>query len=360
MKQFLSIFFVVLTLVGCASENGGNNNSSQLLLGIVNNQPVTLTHQERNSSELVIIDIPIHYVDSISGSDSNAGTKSAPYRTITKAILASKADGTKVIYVAPGTYDTSVGETFPIYIPDGVNVYGDINGKGLVGGSSSLYAGPPGTTPKTGPTWIKGGGFDIYHTSWNTALIPKNNSQIAGFKITNPNPMSPGGYFTRGISMQNFVSIKIKNNTITEIPSGAGIYYENFTVTTVGSDIISGNQITSNYWGIADYGLRTSDTKVENNFISQNFVGVATTTGLDLGQGSTGSVGNNTFSCNTYEDVEIGGGSLAKDQYAMNNYWDHFAPTISLTHSDGLDIRNYSNATLIYYAGGGVAPNACN
>ncbi|EMY79381.1 PF07602 family protein [Leptospira weilii serovar Ranarum str. ICFT] len=359
MKQLFSIFLVVLLLAGCAPENGENNNASQLLLGIVNNQSVTLTHPERNPSELAIIYIPIHYVDSISGNDSNAGTQSAPYRTITKAILASKADGTRVINVAPGTYDTSIGETFPIYIPDGVNVYGDVDGKGLVGGSSSLYAGPPGTTPKTGPTWIKGGGFDIYHTSWNATLIPKNNSQIAGFKITNPNPMSPGGYYTRGISIQNFVSVKIKNNTITEIPSGGGIYFENFYVTALGGNIISGNQITSSHWGIADYGIRTSGDKVENNFISQNFVGIATTLGLDLGLGATGSVGNNTFSCNSYEDVQIGG-DTPKNQYAMNNYWDHFAPTMSSTHMDGLDIRNYSNATFVYYAGGGVAPNACN
>ncbi|TGN14052.1 DUF1565 domain-containing protein, partial [Leptospira mayottensis] len=178
MKQIFSIFFTILLLVECAGES---NDSSQLLLGIINQQQsLTL---DRKSSELVIIDIPTHYVDSISGNDSNAGTKSAPYRTITKAILASKADGTKVIYAAPGTYDTSIGETFPIYIPDGVNLYGDYDGKGLIGGSSSFYAGPPGTTPKTGPTWINGGGFDINNTAWNATIIPKNNSQIAGFKI---------------------------------------------------------------------------------------------------------------------------------------------------------------------------------
>ncbi|EMN13259.1 LIC10774 family surface protein [Leptospira borgpetersenii] len=361
MKQIFNIFFIISLLVDCASESGENNNAFQLILGIVNQQPLTLNHSDRKSSELVIIDIPMHYVDSISGNDSNAGTKSAPYRTITKAILASKADGTKVIYVAPGTYDTSIGETFPISIPDGVNLYGDYDGKGLVGGSSSFYAGPPGTTPKTGPTWINGGGFDVNNTAWNATIIPKNNSQIAGFKIINPNPLSPGGYFTRGISIQNFVSIKIRNNTITGMSSGAGIYIEYFTVTAVGSNTISGNQITSNYWGIEDGGIRASYDKVENNFISRNFIGISTTQGLDLGQGTTGSAGNNTFSCNTYEDIMIGGSSnISKTQYAMNNYWDHFAPTMSSTHIDGLDIRNYSNTTLVYYAGGGVAPNACN
>ncbi|AXR68100.1 LIC10774 family surface protein [Leptospira mayottensis] len=359
MKQIFSIFFTILLLVECAGES---NDSSQLLLGIINQQPLTLNHSDRKSSELVIIDIPTHYVDSISGNDSNAGTKSAPYRTITKAILASKADGTKVIYAAPGTYDTSIGETFPIYIPDGVNLYGDYDGKGLIGGSSSFYAGPPGTTPKTGPTWINGGGDNGPHL--NATIIPKNNSQIAGFKITNPNPMDPDGYFTRGISMLNFVSIRIRNNTITAMPSGAGIHFEFLTVTAIGSNIISGNQITFNRYGITDNGTRASDDKVENNIISRNYIGIFTSGEFDLGQGTTGSVGKNTISCNTYEDIAMPSSSSGNDPqtlYAMNNYWDHFAPTISLTHDkNGVDIRHISSATIIHYAGGGVAPNACN
>ncbi|EKO98724.1 hypothetical protein LEP1GSC057_0004 [Leptospira interrogans str. Brem 329] len=77
MKHFLNIFFVGLLLVGCASESGENSNASQLLLGIVNHKQLNLAHPERNS-ELRILDIPTHYVDSISGNNSNAGTKSAP------------------------------------------------------------------------------------------------------------------------------------------------------------------------------------------------------------------------------------------------------------------------------------------
>ncbi|WP_017852453.1 LIC10774 family surface protein [Leptospira interrogans serovar Szwajizak] len=359
MKHFLNIFFVGLLLVGCASESGENSNASQLLLGIVNHKQLNLAHPERNS-ELAILDIPTHYVDSISGNNSNAGTESAPYRTITKAIIASKADGTKVIIVAPGTYDKSLGETFPIHIPDGVNLYGDYDGKGLVGGSSSLYAGPPGTTPKTGSTWINGGGDDIPHV--NATIIPNNNSQIAGFKITNPNPVNPDDYSTRGISIQNFVSIKIKNNTITGMPSGIGIQYENYHVTAVGRNIISGNQLTFNYHGINNNGVRASYDKVENNVISKNYIGIGRPIGLDLGQGPTGSAGNNTISCNSYNDIWIpGSGNETQIIYAMNNNWDHFPPQISFDHSKaGLDIAHVSNATLVYYEDGGVAPNACN
>ncbi|WP_155723388.1 DUF1565 domain-containing protein, partial [Leptospira weilii] len=95
MKQIFSIFFITLLLAECAGES---NDSSQLLLGIANQKSLNFSPPERNASGMAIIDIPTHYVDSVSGSDVYPGTKSAPYRTITKALSASEADGTKVIY----------------------------------------------------------------------------------------------------------------------------------------------------------------------------------------------------------------------------------------------------------------------
>ncbi|UPY78688.1 DUF1565 domain-containing protein [Leptospira weilii] len=356
MKQIFSIFFITLLLAECAGES---NDSSQLLLEIANQKSLNFSPPERNASGMAIIDIPTHYVDSISGSDVYPGTKSAPYRTITKALSASEADGTKVIYVAPGTYDTSIGETFPMYIPEDVNLYGDYEGKGLVGGSSSFYAGPPGTTPKTGPTWIKGGGIvDLYHTT----LIPKDNSQIAGFKITNPNSEPPEVHQTSGIFVK-YGSLMIRNNTITGMPVGYGIliYYNGGVYI---SSLISGNQLTYNYLGIANYsGSRIYYDKAENNVISRNYVGIFTESGLDLGGGPAKSEGNNTISCNSYVDTWIPGtANNPQILFAKNNYWDHFPPQMSFPHPDkaGLDISHMSKATVVRYEEGSVAPNRCN
>ncbi|EMN91268.1 hypothetical protein BUQ74_09965, partial [Leptospira weilii serovar Heyan] len=175
MKQ-IYIWVTALSLItGCIGENGGNEKTSQMILGIVNQQSKISINDDRKSSDL-IIQIPTFYVDSISGNDStNPGTKSAPFRTITKAILALKNSSIKVIAVAPGTYDATIGETFPITIPEGVNIYGDINGKGLIGGASSLYAGPPGTTPKTGVTLISGNGADSVSNRDNVTLTLRNS-----------------------------------------------------------------------------------------------------------------------------------------------------------------------------------------
>ncbi len=64
------------------------------------------------------------WVDAVNGDDTNGdGTASAPWKTITKAI-SSIADTVKRINVKPGTYDTALGETFPIAVPDGVVLRG--------------------------------------------------------------------------------------------------------------------------------------------------------------------------------------------------------------------------------------------
>src|SRR5207302_8308882 len=64
---------------------------------------------------------PNPWVDAVNGNDNtNAGTFDAPLRTITKAMTAVGPGGT--IHVRPGTYNTSLGETFPITVPSGIKL----------------------------------------------------------------------------------------------------------------------------------------------------------------------------------------------------------------------------------------------
>ncbi|EMJ66264.1 MULTISPECIES: DUF1565 domain-containing protein [Leptospira] len=363
MKQ-IYIWVTALSLItGCIGENGGNEKTSQMILGIVNQQSKISINDDRKSSDL-IIQIPTFYVDSISGNDStNPGTKSAPFRTITKAILALKNSSIKVIAVAPGTYDATIGETFPITIPEGVNIYGDINGKGLIGGASSLYAGPPGTTPKTGVTLISGNGADSVSNRDNVTLTLRNSSQISGFKITNPRP-----YDSQRLSvivlLNAINSAKVHKNTIEGVMGGHGIIIDsnNYEATLQGGNVISGNSIYSNLTGINDFTSSASKVnKVENNIITKNNIGINSEhIRLDLGQGSTGSVGGNVFSCNDHQDLYLSS-STAVTLYALSNAWDHMPPTVWDHYSgSGTDIVNSNNALLIYFAGGSVAPEACN
>ncbi|EMF82407.1 PF07602 domain protein [Leptospira weilii serovar Topaz str. LT2116] len=82
-----------------------------------------------------------------------------------------------------------------------------------------------------------------------------------------------------------------------------------------------------------------------------------------MGGGPAGSEGNNTISCNSYEDIWIPGvNNDPQILFAKNNYWDHFPPTKSFTGPDlpGLDIRHISNATVVRYEEGSVTSNPCN
>ncbi|TGK26879.1 DUF1565 domain-containing protein [Leptospira yasudae] len=365
MKQIYFFIAASLLSIGCVGEYGESGKTSQMLLAIVNGKQSKIeVNQEQRSSESVIT-IPTIYVDSISGNDTtNSGTKAAPFRTITKAILASTTNNIKVIAVAPGTYSGAIGETFPITIPPDVNVYGDFNGKGLIGGSSSLYAGPPGTTPKTGVTLISGNGVDNSSGYNNVTLVLRNNSQIAGFKITNPKPFDNTVYSTTVLLYRAYAA-KVGNNTIEGVFGGHGIHIDGYgpNPANYGGHIINGNSFRSNYNGISDYsGSPNKVNKVENNTITQNNIGIKSVyINLDLGQGTTGSVGGNTFSCNIHQDLELGAGVSGQTLYALSNAWDHMPPTTQTGYSGyGADIVNYNNATLVYYAGGTIASGACN
>ncbi|AXR68754.1 LIC10774 family surface protein [Leptospira mayottensis] len=363
MKPIYIWITVLLLAIRCTGENGGNEKTSQMILGIVNTQQPKINLNDDQKSSDLIIHIPTFYVDSISGNDSNPGTKSAPFRTITKAILALKNSNVKVIAVAPGIYDGTIGETFPITIPEGVNLYGDTNGKGLIGGTSSLYAGPPGTTPKTGITLISGNGADNVSGRDNITLTLRNNSQISGFKITNPRQFNPQNLSVT-VLLNTINSAKVNRNTIEGVMGGHGILINTNSYNTAhqGGNVISGNSIYSNITGIIDFTLSASQVnKVENNIITRNNIGVETNSIMsDLGQGSTGSVGGNIFSCNYHQDLYLSS-ATAKTLYALNNSWDHIPPTVSQSYSGtGTDIVNSDYMVLVYFAGGSIAPEACN
>ncbi|EMN00948.1 PF07602 family protein [Leptospira noguchii str. 1993005606] len=229
---------------------------------------------------------------------------------------------------------------------------------GLIGGSSSLYA---GTTPKTGITLISGNGPDTsgYH---NVTLKLNNSSQVSGFKITNPKPFDNTVYSTT-VLLYNTNLAKVKSNTIEGIFGGHGINITTYSSPDSGGNIISGNSILSNYNGIADSTMSVNKVnKVEKNIIVQNNVGITSDyVKVDLGQGSTGSIGENIFSCNHHQDVYVGTAASGQTLYALNNAWDHMPPTTSNSYSGyGADIVNLNYGTIVYHAGGSVTSEACN
>jgi len=274
-------------------------------------------------------DDPAIYYVSASGVDTNAGTQSSPFKTITHAMRVATRSGTTV-RVSPGTY--SSGETFPITVPAGVLLIGDETNKG--GGSA--------------PTSIVGGGLAPGATagSVGVAVLPGAGSTIAGFTITNDN-----GTFTerRGVILRNS-SVTLRNNTVTGATHQVGVYVDASI-----DHMITGNRIVDN--GGSGTGLAFSKgglgSKVENNVITGNGVGVKyEVAGGDLG--GAGSAGGNVISCNTQNDIAAFASITITAAY---NFWDNSPPTLGCNAGD--DFCNSSGTATIATTPAAQASNPC-
>ena len=264
----------------------------------------------------------IYYVSASAGLDTNSGTQSSQFKTITRAMSVATRSGSTV-QVAPGTYTS--GETFPITVPAGVLLKGDEPNKG--GGGT--------------PTSIVGGGLAPGATagSVGVALLPGTGSTIAGFTITN------NGSFTdrRGLILGNS-SVTLRNNTVTGATHKVGIYIDAST-----NHVITGNRIVDNGGTGTGSGLAFSKggvgSKVEDNVITGNGFGVEyDVAGGDLGGGSAGSAGRNVIACNTQNDL-VSFATTAITISAASNFWDHSAPTRGPSTGDDI-YDSFSVATI--------------
>jgi hypothetical protein len=157
------------------------------------------------------------YVDALYGSDfSGDGTPAFPFRTITHAL--QHAESGDVIFVAPGTYSTSIGEVFPIIVRNGVTIEGEPGTKGM-GSPATLVLGGGSST-------ISGGVLD--GQTVNVAIVVSPNVVIRGLAITNT-----AGY---GVIVNN-TSSTIEFCTITQnaqdgllLVNGASGTYNNNTL----------------------------------------------------------------------------------------------------------------------------------
>ena len=139
---------------------------------------------------------PNPWVDAVSGNDTNNGTSGAPLRTIKKALTVVGFGGT--IRVRPGTYNTTLGETFPITIPSAVKLQS-------TAGAASTIIDASGANPRT----------RVLYCTANS-----NTTLVEGFTIT-------GGLFTAPRPQSSY---------------GGGILTEGGDQTTISRCIITGNQ----------------------------------------------------------------------------------------------------------------------
>jgi len=234
------------------------------------------------------------FVDAANGNDANTGAVANPVKTLTKGLTLPQAGDT--VFVAPGVYDTANGETFPITVPSGVIVIGDETNRG--GGGT--------------PTRIGTAGANLAQV-----VVLKDNSTFAGFTVTGALGATP-------VVKLGGANVTVRGNTISaagsfglEVSGGSG--YRALMNTMTGNSIgfLARNTVTSG--------------KVENSTMTGNAFGIDFEIGGgDAGGGASGSVGNNTLSCNTSTDFWTNQAGMT----ANFNKWDHNPPTANCAGCD--------------------------
>jgi parallel beta-helix repeat protein len=186
--------------------------------------------------------IGIVYVDAATGDDVNgSGSPGNPYRTITGGLKHAAAG--ESVYVMPGTYDASIGESFPITLVSGVSLVGLVSSeqpdiKPKIQGAGNY------TSPSQGGPYL-------------TAIICADGADIDDFEIT--------------------------------APGGIAVWCEAAAART---------RIRENVIKLSDYGIVTAGTArpaIENNVITENFL-----SGIETLDTSAPLVRNTTLSSNGY------------------------------------------------------------
>jgi len=198
-----------------------------------------------------------YYVDATDGDNSTGdGTAIKPWKTITYTLDNLTGTGRRTIHVAPGTYDTALGEIFPLLMVDSVSLVGNGSGSSIINAD-----------------------YTNYIITCSGILDPE--MRIEGFTITGGTSAGYGGIY---ISMGSL--LRINDNLITDNwafgnASGGALHIVN------SSPRIEYNQITANHGADINQGACI--------YIS--------------GTGSAPVISNNTISENS-NDVDVGGGVI--------------------------------------------------
>lgn len=255
------------------------------------------------------------YVNPATGSDSAAGSQSAPWKTITKAL--EKAQSNTTIQIATGTYNAASGETFPLNVPSGVKVVGNESNKGsgiLIEGSgqynSRTQAGQNVTVLMADNAELRGVTVTNPATRGTAVWLESTTATVANCSLTKS---KREGVFATGdakptLLNNDFINndgngISITRNTTGEIRgntcknSGSGI-----SIDGTSAPQLVNNTITENRYGMIIAG--EARPVLRNNRIESNTEEGLTVIGKALPNlGSSNDPGNNTIRNNGQLDV---------------------------------------------------------
>ncbi len=166
------VLAVVVLLAGCSSDDDSSKSPT--------------------GPKAVVADF---YVSVASGQDSNPGTKTAPFKTIQRAIDTVKLAG-GTVFVAEGLYTES------LVLDDNVKLYGGYKDGTFVRDLANVIT-------------------VIYGTATVVKIVDADSITIDGFTINCAPDPAPGGSAI-AISLHNAVAVTVNGNSITALGSTPG------------------------------------------------------------------------------------------------------------------------------------------
>ena len=278
---------------------------------------------------------PTIFVNSQTGSNTNNGSDSAPFKTITHAL--SVVNPNSIIKLAPGNYNSTNGEVFPIQLKLGVTIQGDASDRGqnvIIQGSGLFLS---KTSARQQITVLGNDGAGLLGVT-----VSNLDPQGYGLWIESSSPVVSDSTFTNnghdGVSIVGNSAPILKNNYFyNNGANGVTVYGTSrpdirdsiFEKTGFGINIaqnsaprITGNRVTGNKDGIVVQGNATPIFR--SNVIDGNDRdGLVTIAASRPDLGTQSDQGNNTFMNNGGLDINAKSNSqvipAAGNQYSKTS-----------------------------------------
>ncbi|MFN6515635.1 MAG: DUF1565 domain-containing protein [Nostoc sp. CreGUA01] len=204
------------------------------------------------------------YVNPMTGSDTNIGSRLSPFKSLTRALKVTKIP--TIIHLASGTYGVASGEVFPLVIRGGVKIVGDEanKGAGIIISGGGEYQSPS---------------FGMQ----NIALLLLENASILGVTVTNASAKGTGIWIESAAPT-------LANNTLSNcgregvFATGAAkpTILDNVFVQNTASGLVmagdSQGEVLGNIFQRNRLGIVISDfaaPAIANNKISENHTAIA-------------------------------------------------------------------------------------
>jgi len=235
-----------------------------------------------------------YYVNAATGNDGNSAAQAqnpgTPWKSITRAIGEATLASGDVVSVAAGTYDQANGETFPLYLVDGVDLQG-------AGAGSSIIRGPANS--------------DVFSNE-DTPLGP--GTRLAGFTLDKGDDSSY--YSLLYLAPEDSpTTVLVENNTFSGNYSGGAYSYGAHVYVDTGSTASFDGTFRGNTFDDLYYGA-----DLENDYTGPGSSVALTVDGGTFSDNYYGFYNEVSYYVQGTHDVTVAGATFTGNYYGIYEY----------------------------------------